>query len=325
MRTFNGLTTGLLLTLASVGGPLAVHAQEATPTVESSPVTFLWQSIGAEDEIHAVTEVVLDPEGKLWVTEANRDRFQILDADGTYLETWGTNGDGDGEFEFARPDGDGYGGVAFAPDGQFYVVDTGNLRVQHFAADRTFLEAWGGEGTGDGQFLEPLAIAVGPTGTVFVLDGRRDDVQEFTADGTHLRSIAVHPGSTPATSATVDVAVDDAGNIYVTELTDGAIVKFDATGTPVATIGAGAFGGEPQSLDIDDEGRIFVGDGPPGNHVLVFSPEGEVVTSWGGFGEDEGKFIYLLGIALDDAGNIYTGDYNADRVQKFRLLPPLAP
>jgi DNA-binding beta-propeller fold protein YncE len=42
-------------------------------------------------------------------------------------------------------------------------------------------------------------------------------------------------------------------------------------------------------------------------------------------GEAAGQFQEPRGIALDGQGAVYVADFYGERVQKFRLLPPLTP
>ena len=67
--------------------------------------------------------------------------------------------------------------------GTVYVVDKYNYRIQHFTASGEFLNAWGGKGSGEGQFNEPVGIAVGSDGTVYVADTGNHRIQLFTPDG----------------------------------------------------------------------------------------------------------------------------------------------
>ena len=130
--------------------------------------------------------------GNVWVADGVNDRFQIIAPDGTYRETWGTPGSGDGQFDFLsthRPMVVAYGDIAFDADGNLYVADTGNFRVQKFAPDRTFLRSWGSKGTEDGQFFAPSSIAIGTDGMVYVSDETRADVQMFTTEGHYLGTI----------------------------------------------------------------------------------------------------------------------------------------
>ena len=66
--------------------------------------------------------------------------------------------------------------------GNVYVTDLGNMRVQKFNNDGTFLNAWGSSGTGPGQFNSPAGIAVF-NGTVYVVDTQQHRVQQFDLDG----------------------------------------------------------------------------------------------------------------------------------------------
>ena len=98
----------------------------------------------------------------------------------TFLNTWGTEGNGVGQFQ--NP-----GDIAlYASNGWVYVVDSGNLRVQKFDLLGNFLLNWGIQGTGNGQFLQPGNIEVGASGLVYVADMETHRVQKFDSQGTFL-------------------------------------------------------------------------------------------------------------------------------------------
>lgn len=183
-------------------------------------LAFLWESEGGPDPLSHPYGLGIDPEGNLWVVDGDNDRFQILAPDGTHLETWGTPGAEEGEFEFFTPAsgfGVPYGDVAFDAEGNIYVADTGNQRVQKFAPDRSFLLAWGSEGKDDGQFVSPSGIAVGLDGTVYVSDEKRGDVQMFDADGRFLATIGSFGSDPGEFDSALGVAVDEAGIVYVSD------------------------------------------------------------------------------------------------------------
>ena len=50
------------------------------------------------------------------------------------------------------------------PDGNVYVLDPFNSRVQVFTPDGTFLREWGEAGAGPGQLTTPEGIAVDGAG-----------------------------------------------------------------------------------------------------------------------------------------------------------------
>ena len=73
--------------------------------------------------------------------------------------------------------------VAVDGDGNLYVSDTFNNRVEIFDADGKFIRAFGKAGDGPGYFARPKGIAIDSDGHVWVADAVQDRVQVFTPEG----------------------------------------------------------------------------------------------------------------------------------------------
>jgi DNA-binding beta-propeller fold protein YncE len=87
-----------------------------------------------------------------------------------------------------------------------------------------------------------------------------------------------------------------------------------------ATWSAGDVLSSPASLALDSAGNIYTGDSVL-SQVVKLSPSGKLLARWGSAGAGAGQFTYLLGVAVDPAtGDVYAGDRDADRIQKFQLL-----
>ncbi len=99
------------------------------------------------------TNVAVDKEGNVYVTDTLNDRVEIFDADGTFISTFGKNGDGPGYF--ARPKG-----IAVDVDGHIWVADSMQQRVQVFNNEGRLLIYFGELGTYPGQFQELYGIAI---------------------------------------------------------------------------------------------------------------------------------------------------------------------
>nr|NIT36459.1 6-bladed beta-propeller [candidate division Zixibacteria bacterium] len=81
---------------------------------------------------------------------------------------------------------------AVVSNGNIYVVDSNNHRIQYFTSSGSFLGKWGSEGTGNGQFSYPRGIAVTPDGAYFyVADCSNHRIQYFVDD----QQFAVAPSS----------------------------------------------------------------------------------------------------------------------------------
>jgi DNA-binding beta-propeller fold protein YncE len=177
------------------------------------------RTLGSDELLHRPAGVALSPDGKrLYVVDVggldnNNHCVQVFDAhSGAHLQTIGTRGTGDGQFNLPLQD-------AVAPDGTLYVVDGGNFRVQAFDPNGQFLFSFGEVGRFPGQFARPKGIAVGPDGNVYVVDAAFGNVQIFDPKGRLLmfigsRDRAGKPGKffLPA-----GVAVGEDGRIYMVD------------------------------------------------------------------------------------------------------------
>ena len=61
-----------------------------------------------------------------------------------------------------------------------YITDTNNHRIQKFTNEGLFISAFGSEGEGDGQFIEPEGIDVDSQGNVYVADTGNFRIQVFS-------------------------------------------------------------------------------------------------------------------------------------------------
>lgn len=176
--------------------------------------------------------------------------------------------------------------LAFAPDGTFYVTDSGNNRVLHFRADGVYLSAWGtssgnqpsnpNPNSAPGTFNEPWGIAVGTDGSVYVADTWNYRVQKFDAAGKFLTSWS----------------------------------SWTHQGQPETFYG-------PRGLAIDGQGNLLVMD--TGNkRVVVFDPDGNFLTQFGTPGMDPGSFDEPVGIAVDSGGTVIITDTWNQRIQEFK-------
>jgi len=101
------------------------------------------------------TNVAVDKEGNVYVTDTLNNRVEIFDADGKFVSMFGKNGDGPGHF--ARPKG-----IAIDRDGHIWVVDAVQQRVQVFDTEGRLLIYFGEPGNWPGQFSAPYDIAIDP-------------------------------------------------------------------------------------------------------------------------------------------------------------------
>src|SRR5688572_22029330 len=215
--------------------------------------------------------------------------------------------------------------LALDSQGNSYVIDGGNHRVQKFDRDGNFLLMWGDSGAGDGQFMFQASpahygsITVDKDGYVYVTD-HHNRVQKFDTNGTFLMKFGETGYGDGQFAALYGIAVDDQGNIYTTDLTKYEIQKFDSEGRFVQKweVPSCKPGGVsvPHNVVVDSQGQIYIPNGD-GNCIQKFDNEGNLLQQWGEMGEADGQLRKPISVALDAQGNIYVSENRNSRIQKF--------
>ena len=81
----------------------------------------------------------------------------------SFLRAWGSEGSAEGQFNSPQ-------GIAIDSQGDVYVTDYQNYRVQKFDSNGEFITEWGSRGFGEAEFDRPLDIAIGLQGYAYVID-----------------------------------------------------------------------------------------------------------------------------------------------------------
>lgn len=181
-----------------------------------------------------ITEGLVDPVGLaidtanrfLYVVDTQQDQVIVYDADTLkLLRRIGTGG----KNHFLTTPGD-FGapqGVAVDQDGNVYVTDTMNNRVEIFDADGNFLSTFGKAGDGPGYFARPKGIAVDADGHIWVADQMQDRLQVFNRDGQLLTYIGTGHGELPGQFKSLTaVAIDKQNRVFTTEQEPGRLQVF---------------------------------------------------------------------------------------------------
>ena len=181
-----------------------------------------------------VTDGLVDPVGLaidstnrfLYVVDTQQDQVLVYDADSLkLLRRIGTGG----KNHFLTTAGD-FGApqcVAVDKDGNVYVTDTLNNRVEIFDADGNFISQFGKAGDGPGYFSRPKGIAVDGDGHIWVADAMQDRLQVFNREGRLLTYIGQGHGELPGQfKALVGVAIDKNNSVFTTEQEPGRLQVF---------------------------------------------------------------------------------------------------
>ena len=187
---------------------------------------------------------------------------------------------------------------------------------------QVFSFKWGALGNGEGQFSQPVGIAIDGAGNVYISDQNNNRVQKFTSDGAFITQWGSGVTEVVQLSVPQGIGIDSANNVYVADSSNNRVLKYLSDGTFVTQWGSTGSGSgqfnNPHGIGIDRgviEDFVYVTDFS-NNRVQVFSTDGTFIIQWGSTGGGDGQFNNPRAIAVDFLHNIYVSDAN-NRIQKF--------
>lgn len=230
-----------------------------------------------------------------------------------YLGQWGEYGSGDGQFDTPH-------GLVIDSQGEFYILDTNNNRIQHFDSRTSYVSQAGEAGPNAGQLYLPQGLALDNSDNFYIADTGNYRVQKWDKNGAYLAHIGAYGSGDGQFEWPVAVVVDRAGNLYVLDNIGNRVQKFDSNGAYLLQWGSygsvnGQFDG-PYDLAIDSNDQIYVADSH-NNRIQKFDSDGTHLLSWGTNGSGNGQFDWPTAVAVDSSGHVYVADTNNSRVQKF--------
>lgn len=133
------------------------------------------KALGRPGETEPV-DIAIGAKG-LYVLNYKNSKVELWDREnGKLLSSIGSQGIAPGQFYFPTH-------LVLDAQGNIYVTDTGNFRVQKFSPDGKFLMQIGAHGDSLGKFAWPKGVGLDGAGRVYVVDSRFYNVQIFNPQG----------------------------------------------------------------------------------------------------------------------------------------------
>jgi len=294
---------------------------------QCSGVTVAGGSSGSEaDQLKLPLGVSVEANGDIYIADTDNNRIQkwALGATTGTRVAGGNAGDyatGADQLSFPRA-------VEVDADGNLYIADFGNNRIQKWAPGATTGEtlAGGGDyGSGADQLAYPSDVAIDANGNIYIVDMNNNRIQEIVLRITTVAGGNGEGGAGNQLAYPQGVAVDTTGNIYIADTVNHRILKWALGATEGTTVAGGNGTGSeanqlayPRGVAVDTNDNIYIAD--MFNHrIQKWAPgatEGTTVAG-GEYGSNPNQLANPQGVAVDTTGNIYIADTSNHRIQKW--------
>lgn len=197
-------------------------ADEGNNRIEEFSVTGEYLS---EVSIETPRGLRFDAQGDLWV--AHGSGVQELSASNEVLQSFGSEGFGDGQFKEPW-------GVGLDTEGNVWVADSGNDRIQELgaAAGYAYARKYPSSSPAPLAFEDPKGIATDASGDVWVADTANHRIHEVFDTGEFVRQLSaslVKPEG---------IAVDGEDRLWVTDEATDKVSGLSSTGALIRSFGS---------------------------------------------------------------------------------------
>lgn len=151
-------------------------------------------------------------DNKLYVTDIEKGQVFVFDLTGKLLLALGQPGQDEGQFRAPNA-------VAADGDGNIYVVDSGNQRVQIFDKDGKFKNIINGsdDGKGSPTLVNPRGIDVDSKGIIYVVNNLSHYIYAFNSDGTKAFQFGGMGDQNEQFYLPNGLFIDDSDHVYITD------------------------------------------------------------------------------------------------------------
>lgn len=198
-------------------------------------------------ELKGVNELTSDPLSSAIYATTDKNQVHKLTLSGDLIKSVGGRGKLGGQFDFPR-------GLRVSKQGELYVCDSYNNRIQIFDLDLNFKRSFGVTGTRKGQFSFPSDVEFDTSRKIYIVDHMNHRVQVFTAGEVFLYMVGDYcnkPFNNP-----ISLAIHKE-LLYITEMRGHRVSVMKTSGELVTRIGDGHLQ-TPEGIAIDEDGYVFV-------------------------------------------------------------------
>jgi RHS repeat-associated protein len=190
--------------------------------------------------------ITVDAHGNIWVSDTDNGLIEEFNENGEFMKDVGSGEKGSAPGDICESEG-----VGVDSHGNVWVADWCNTRVEVFNEKGEFVKEFGTNGSGNGQFSRPYALAINSAGLVLVGDLFDDRIEEFNEKGEFVDAFGSGGSGNGEFSFgesgfgyPMGVATDSHGDIWVADSGNNRVEEWKPAYFP-ANITAASISGEP--------------------------------------------------------------------------------
>lgn len=158
---------------------------------------------------------------KLYVTDIEQSKVFVFNLKGEKLLEIGKTGMNDGEFRAPNS-------ITVDKDGNIYVCDTGNQRIQMFSSKGKFIKSLNGskDGKGSSLFVNPRGIGIDSQGILYVVNNLTHYVYGFDKEGNKVFEFGGMGADNEQFYLPNGLVVDENDQLYITDTLNQRIAVY---------------------------------------------------------------------------------------------------
>jgi len=311
-------------------GSLDVAFTEVIDPYQGKEITLEAERSLEQLNLNLPRNLEVGADGSLYILDTGNHRVLHTSPEGELLNSWGEFGSQESGGALPGTFNEPWG-IAISPQGDLFIADTWNHRIQKFSPEGEFLLSWGqfGQRESPTSFWGPRDVAVDENGHVYVADTGNKRIVIFDTEGQFIAEFGEVGYADGQFDEPSGLALDSTGNLYVADTWNQRIQVFSPDIDGLAQIFLTKWeveGWYGQSLDnkpyltVSETGLVFASD-PELSRIIVYTTTGEVAALWGMEGQDQISLFFPTGLAADQAGGIWVSDTKNNRLQYFLITP----
>lgn len=277
----------------------------ATLEIDSASENSAAKEKGLPYKLHEPTDIAIDAMGQIYVLDADDGLIKVYSPNGVYLKHL------PGRVKALS--------FSIARDG-IYVADRDSYSIDKYDFEDRQVYSFGSRGKGHAQFKSITGLATNQDRQVLIGDGEKGVADIFMVEaGATFEPEVKRPSRTSVRWEQVipvsvgKMAWDGKGTMYGVDAENNKIVRI-VNGAVAGEIKAKDF--FPVSVAVDSNGALWALDKKKAR-VVKLDESGNILTSFGTSGSQNGEFDDAEDFAISSTGLILVADRGNRRVQAF--------